>query len=314
MQSLDFESDDLAATEGFLNDAYTRVEIGNHSSHQVRTRIRREVLGSINFDRLDMGFDMGYDADPLGRVCLVTVNSGRIEANYHDHGPDTFTPGQTGLLTPHDLPYSGVIRTSRYDVTMFDPAILNRIATAEGGARVRVDGHRPVNPAAGQRLCRVITHLRLVAADPDAADSPLTVTTAADYLAATVLATMPTTAEREPNTTDRHDAHPHTVRRAIAYLESHLGDRVAITDVAAATFVTPRALQLAFRRHLDTTPLEYLQRMRLAAAHEQLRAALPGDGLTVAAVAFRWGFTHPGRFATAYRHAYGQPPKQTLNE
>ncbi|MEV4156902.1 AraC family transcriptional regulator [Nocardia salmonicida] len=314
MQSLNFESDDLAVTEEFLSNAYTRVQISNHGPHQVRTRIRREVLGSINFDQLDMGFDMAYDADPLGRVCLVTVHSGRIEENYHDSGPDTFTPGQTGLLTPHDLPYSGVIRTSRYDITMFDPAILDRVATAESGQRVRVDGHRPVTIAAGNRLRRVLTHLQQIAADPDAANSPLTVTTASDYLAATVLATMSTTADNEPNAIDRHDAHPHTVRRAIAYMESHLGERIAITDIAAATFVTPRALQLAFRRHLDTTPLEYLQRLRLSAAHEQLGAALPGDGQTVATIAYRWGFTHPGRFATAYRHRYGRPPRQTLRE
>ncbi|WP_410872072.1 helix-turn-helix transcriptional regulator [Nocardia sp. A7] len=310
--SLDFYSDDLAATEEFLNSAYTRVQIGHHGPHAVRTRIRREVLGPINFDQLEMGFDMAYDADPLGRVCLVTVHSGRIEENYHGFGPDTFVPGQTGLLTPDDLPYSGVIRTSRYDITMFDPEILNRVATSAGGDRVRVSGHRPVSTTAGHRLRRVLTHLQQLASDPDAANSPLTVTTASDYLAATVLATMPTTAEHEPSATDRHDAHPETVRRAIAYLESHLGDRIAITDVAAATFVTPRALQLAFRRHLNMTPLAYLQRLRLAAAHEQLSAALPGDGQTVATVAYRWGFTHPGRFATAYRRLYGRPPRQTL--
>ncbi|MFD3745698.1 helix-turn-helix domain-containing protein [Nocardia sp. NPDC058633] len=312
MQSLDFESGDLAVTEEFLNSAYTRMQIGNDGPREVRTRIRREVLGPINFDQLDMGFDMAYDADPLGRVCLVTIHSGQIEEIYHDFGPDTFVPGQTGMLTPHDLPYSGVIRTSRFDATMFDPAILNRVATGAGEERVRLSGHRPVSTTAGHRLRRVVAHLQQIASDPDAANSPLTVATASDYLAATVLTTMPTTAEHEPDATDRHDAHPDTVRRAIAYMESHLGDRIAITDVAAATFVTPRALQLAFRRHLDTTPLEYLQRLRLAAAHEQLGAALPGDGQTVATIAYRWGFTHPGRFATAYRRAYGRPPRQTL--
>ncbi|MFD6161956.1 hypothetical protein ACFWF7_14540 [Nocardia sp. NPDC060256] len=40
--------------------------------------------------------------------------------------------------------------------------------------------------------------------------------------------------------------------------------------------VTVRALQLAFRKHLDATPLAMLRRLRLAAAHEQLRAAVPG--------------------------------------
>lgn len=82
-------------------------------------------------------------------------------------------------------------------------------------------------------------------------------------------------------------------------MESHLSETVSIADIAAATFVTPRALQLAFRRHLNATPLEYLQRLRLAAAHEQLSTATSGDGQTVAAVAHRWGFAHPGRFAAA---------------
>ncbi|MFC4374523.1 helix-turn-helix transcriptional regulator [Nocardia halotolerans] len=314
MRNPPFDSDDLAATEAFLNDAYTRVRIGNHGARRVRARIRRAALGTVNFDQLDLGFDMTYDAEPLGRVCLVTVHSGRVEQHRSAGGSDTFAPGQTGVLTTHDLPFSGVVRTSRYDITLFDPVILDRLTIAEGGGRVRVNGHRPISPAAGRRLRRVLTHLQQIAADPETATSPLTAASAADYLAATVLATLPTTAASEPTGTDRRDAHPETVRRAITYLESHLSEKVAITDVAAAAFVTPRALQLAFRRHLDTTPLEYLQRLRLAAAHEQLRAAAPGDGQTVAAVARRWGFPHPGRFATAYRRHYGRTPGQTLRD
>lgn len=311
MRNLVFESDDLGATEEFLNSAYTRMRIGSNGPEKIRTRIRRDVLGAVNFDQLALGFDMAYDAQPLGRVCLVTVHTGRIDENYHGAGTDTFTSGQTGLLTPHDLPYSGTIRNSRYDITMFDPAVLDRVAIA-GDGPVRVTGHRPVNAAAGHRLRRTIAHLQQVAADPHTAASALVAATAADYLAATVLATMPTSAVREPDAVDRHDAHPETVRRAVAYLESHLAENIAVTDVAAAAFVTPRALQLAFRRHLRTTPLEYLRRLRLAAAHEELVGGSAGDGLTVAAVARRWGFSHPGRFAVAYRAAYGCAPGATL--
>ncbi|MGW5316683.1 AraC family transcriptional regulator [Nocardia thailandica] len=314
MRNLAFDSGDLGATEEFLNSAYTRMQIGNSGPREVRTRIRREHLGPVSFDRIDLGFDMAYDADPLGRVCLVNVHSGRIEENYHDGEPDVFTPGQAGLLTPHDLPYSGTIRNSRYDIIMFEPELLDRVAASAGGGPVRLSGHRPLSPAAGQRLRHVIGHLQQIAADPEAAACPLTAATATDYLAATVLATMPTDARREPHWIDRHDAHPETVRRAVAFLESHLGDPIAVTDIAAAAFVTPRALQLAFRRHLDITPREYLQRARLAAAHEQLRAAEPGDGQTVSAIAHRWGFTHPGRFATAYRRHYGRPPGETLRD
>ncbi|VVJ21644.1 Uncharacterised protein [Amycolatopsis camponoti] len=29
-------------------------------------------------------------------------------------------------------------------------------------------------------------------------------------------------------------------------------------------------------------------------------------------MAYRWGFSNPGRFAADYRHAYGLPPSHTL--
>ncbi|PWW25266.1 helix-turn-helix protein [Geodermatophilus normandii] len=70
-------------------------------------------------------------------------------------------------------------------------------------------------------------------------------------------------------------------------------------------------MQLAFRRHLDTTPTAYLRQVRLAQAHRQLREATPGDGVTVTAVAARWGFT-PSRFTAHYRAAYGVTPSSTL--
>ncbi|WP_416566648.1 helix-turn-helix transcriptional regulator [Nocardia testacea] len=314
MQSLAFDSEDLGATEAFLNDAYTRMQIGNDSPRGVRTRIRRDILGPVSLDRLDLGFDMAYDADPLQKVCLVTVHTGTVEEDYHGLGRDTFTPGDSGLLTPHDLPYTGVIRSARYDITMFEPELLDRLATtADPAEPVRLSGHRPVSQAANRQLTAVITHLQRVAADPVTADSTLLAATGADYLAATVLATMPTTAVTDVDAADRRDAHPETVRRAVAYLESHLHEDVTVTEVAAAAFVTPRALQLAFRRHLGTTPLRYLRRLRLAGAHDDLQAAVAGDGRTVATIAYRWGFAHPGRFAIDYRRHYGRSPSEVLH-
>ncbi|WP_067779286.1 helix-turn-helix transcriptional regulator [Nocardia amikacinitolerans] len=78
--------------------------------------------------------------------------------------------------------------------------------------------------------------------------------------------------------------------------------------------VTIRAVQLAFRKHLDTTPMGYLRKVRLAGAHEQLLAASPDDGHTVTGVAAAWGFAHPGRFASSYRQAYGVAPQTTLHD
>jgi AraC-like DNA-binding protein len=148
-------------------------------------------------------------------------------------------------------------------------------------------------------------------AEPETAASPLLIGPAARLLAATVLAIFPNTAVAEPAAADSVDAHPSTLRRAIAFVEAHCDQDISLADIARAACVTPRAVQLAFRRHLDTTPTAYLRQVRLAQAHRQLRDAGPGDGITVTAVAARWGFT-PSRFTERYRAAYGVLPSHTL--
>ena len=47
-------------------------------------------------------------------------------------------------------------------------------------------------------------------------------------------------------------------------------------------------------------------------AHRALQEADPSQGATVAEIAARWGFSHPGRFAVDYRHVYGRHPSETL--
>ena len=81
-------------------------------------------------------------------------------------------------------------------------------------------------------------------------------------------------------------------------------------DIGAACFVTIRAIQLAFRGHLDTTPTDYLRRVRLDRAAVTSSPATPRTK-SVTAVAYRWGFPSSSRFAAHYRHAYGVLPPAT---
>ena len=41
-------------------------------------------------------------------------------------------------------------------------------------------------------------------------------------------------------------------------------------------------------------------------------AATPDSGATITAIAARWGFHHPGRFAALYRDTYQRTPYSTL--
>lgn len=84
-----------------------------------------------------------------------------------------------------------------------------------------------------------------------------------------------------------------------------------MAGIARASFVTVRALQLSFRRHLDTTPLGYLRRVRLDRSHRDLLAADPARD-TVTEIAARWKFSTSGPFSAYYRALYGVPPGYTL--
>jgi anti-anti-sigma factor len=104
-----------------------------------------------------------------------------------------------------------------------------------------------------------------------------------------------------------------TVGRAVAFIEERARDDIGVADIAAAAFVTVRAVQLAFRRYLDTTPLGFLRQVRLECAHQELAEADP-DRTTVTAIAADWRFTNASRFSAYYRAAYGVPPTQTLHQ
>ena len=96
----------------------------------------------------------------------------------------------------------------------------------------------------------------------------------------------------------------------MAFIEERAGEPITLSDIADAAHLSPRALQSAFRQHLDTTPTAYLRSVRLEGAHRDLGR---GDRavVTVAQIAARWGFLHHGRFSMLYRARYGCTPSST---
>ena len=308
-----FDSDDLGATEDFLVRNYTKMSIGGEGERS-HTRITRKWLGDISFDEVAFSYDMSYDADPLGRVCLCRVHDGRIEENFIGEPQDVFAPGDVTLLSPPELPYSGKVCAATYDLTLFDAQLLNRVAAPAPGRSeesVRLLGHRPVSPQAGRQLTAAIDFVRAAVQAEDVETTPLVAATTATFLASMVVSTLPTNATLEADAAERADARPALLRKAVAFIDAYAHTDIALTDIAAAVYVTPRTLQYTFRRYLDMTPMEYLRRVRLDHAHEHLRRADPAT-TTVSMVAAQWGFAHTGRFSALYKRTYGRAPSATL--
>lgn len=102
------------------------------------------------------------------------------------------------------------------------------------------------------------------------------------------------------------------VHEAMEYLEQHLAEQLSMDELAAALHISVRSIQQGFRDELNLTPTTYLRERRLERVHEELTDALPSDGVTVTAVAQRWGFRHLGSFAVEYRKRWGETPSATL--
>jgi AraC-like DNA-binding protein len=145
-----------------------------------------------------------------------------------------------------------------------------------------------------------------------AALSPLVAHEMTRLAASAMLATFPNTTMTVPYLRSPGRVPSAAVRLAADYMHGSPDLPVTLAAIARQAGASPRALQHAFRRYYGTTPMTYLRQIRLERAHQDLQAADPSAGDTVAAIARRWGWAHPGHFAAVYRQRYGIPPGRTL--
>jgi AraC-like DNA-binding protein len=220
------------------------------------------------------------------------------------------------FLDPIDRPFAANLLDCAFALLRVPRQVVGELAEQYAGlpaASLRFESIAPVSGAARELWSQTAGFLcRQLVGSGMTEVSALVAQELARLAAAALLETFPnTTMTAAHNGSPGHVA-PAAVRRAAAFMDSHAGQPVTVTDVAAVAGTTARALQYAFRRHYDTTPTGYLRRVRLERAHRQLQAADPVTGATVAEIARRWGWASPAQFATAYRKRYGMPPSHTL--
>lgn len=102
------------------------------------------------------------------------------------------------------------------------------------------------------------------------------------------------------------------IKKAAELLEERPSEPWTTARLAAEVHLSARALQAGFRRDLARPPMVYLRQVRLRRARQALKEA-DRDTTTVRAVAVSLGILHMGRFAAAYRSAFGESPSGTLN-
>ncbi len=256
--------------------------------------------------------EMAIGGAGLPRYWFALANSGTMVV---DQGGSSVTAGQDvgiallGRPGTHLLSSDGSLRTNLW----IDADVLERALSAMLGDRLRrplefrmaVDWGSGLAISLRQQVSYFASELRrpngLVA-------NPMVLACLTDLILQTLLLAMP------HNYSDRlacpkAEMAPGMLTRAEEYMRANAGQPIRMEQVATAAGSSIRALNAAYRRFRDTTPLSALRAIRLANA----RAELLGNGeASVGEIAARHGFTNVGRFARAYSELFGELPSRTL--
>ncbi|WP_082949285.1 helix-turn-helix transcriptional regulator [Mycolicibacterium celeriflavum] len=309
---------ELARAQEFLEDAYgAKMRLRREETAPRPAELlshARTTVGPFAIEDIRLAGDVQATTEPLHKVMMVWPTSGRMRRECR-HEVTDLAAGEVALVSQPDTAHWTHVHDLHAVSVVLDPAILAGVATGlpASHAPIYFTSLQPVDAAAARRLKNTITYVKDVILADDAMATPLVLGHAARLLAAVTMSTFPNTFATAPVPQDRSDHQPVLLRRAIEFMDSNITSDIALDDVARAVHVTPRAVQYMFRRHLETTPLQYLRRLRLHHAHQELQAA-DRSRTTVTEIAARWGFAHTGRFAVLYRETFGCSPHTTLRE
>lgn len=311
-----FETDEPEVAVEMLSEAYAEMALTmGEDEVPFRFALDRFDAGPFQLDEMAIGARARFGFVPEEGFFISRVVEGHLGVREHGWAEDElFVPGEIALAGRSGIEMETDVDAFAQEVVTVPAAAVREAAGLGPDAEVPVfTSAHPISPQRARTWKRARDFVNdMLEVDPDVATAPLVIGSANRMLASLLLVTFPNKAIAPPPRRDDHDARrPGTIHRAIAFIESSADLDIGIADIAAAAEVSRRAIQLAFRRHLDTTPTAYLRRVRLDLAHAELIAGSPAD-LTVTEVAYRWGFSSPSRFAERYRTAFGCSPSETL--
>jgi AraC family transcriptional regulator of adaptative response / DNA-3-methyladenine glycosylase II len=95
-----------------------------------------------------------------------------------------------------------------------------------------------------------------------------------------------------------------SVERALALIEAGALDSDSVDALATSLGIGPRHLSRLFAEHLDASPLQVAQSLRI----QRAKRLLADTDLPITVIAERAGFSSPRRMSAAFAHLYGRSP------
>ena len=224
------------------------------------------------------------------------------------------------------VPYGGVVRHAHaeeyyehttgalhWGIMSWPDEGMTRLGIALAGVDLAAPrSPRVLTPAPGAlgRLLRLHAAAATLSTDsPDVVTSDVATRSLEQSLAEALIGCVVDQGEDEDRAAVR--SHQTIMRRFHRILEANAGEPLYVPDVCVAIGVSERTLRSCCQEHLDMGPKQFLLLRRIQLAH---RALIASDCVetTVTDIATQFGFWQFGRFASAYRSMFGEPPSATL--
>lgn len=96
---------------------------------------------------------------------------------------------------------------------------------------------------------------------------------------------------------------------AISYIEDHYSEQITLEEIAAKSDISIRHLNRIFRAYYQTTPIAYIQRLRLEQACTQLKQT----NRSITEISYLCGFNDSNYLTRQFKKTYGMSPKAFRN-
>ncbi|MBN8952971.1 MULTISPECIES: AraC family transcriptional regulator [unclassified Rhizobium] len=253
------------------------------------------------------GYEILYLFDPADRIELHFVESGVFQIETEDQEFTAaagtafmlLSPGSTRIKASDNarkvaLAIPRIHCLPLIDIGKDDPGLFFR----------RFDTMTDIGEKGIKTIHRMTT-LLLEPGEHPFAGSPLGASLFKEALLTAFIQSWPRSVQRPAI----QSARPRNLKRALDWIQTHLGDEFTVLDIARNAGQSVRSLQLSFQQNMGMNPLNYVQRLRLQQIHHDLLHSDAGE--TISEIAARWGFSHMGYFAARYRAMYGVSPSST---
>lgn len=296
---------DLGPFSDAVRDAYFPHRLSVRTDERCTRQLRSVDLGPVRLARIGWGAEVSVESDHPGAWAVNVPTTGVLEARVGGrqvvslHGQaSVFPPDQHIVMTRWSADCA--IIGMRVERDYLD----QEVAALVGLPARRLPRQIDLRTDTGRAWKSLVTAIGSEAMMNPALyrDAAVGRRLAAALTAALVTACLP---DEPPSGTMK----PRLVSRVLDAMEADPSHDWTASEIAELSGVGIRRVQQGFRRYLGRTPMQVLRDIRLERVHADL---LADGGGTVAEIASRWGVTHLGRFAAAYRERYGCAPSRTL--